>query len=98
MKTLEKYFSQFWLNIIFRIIASELLVTAFFIFFGNNFNAKLWSDEERQMYALITTIQVGANFLLVYFESEYRQMHDAKIMADIEKSNVLVGEDGELVK
>lgn len=69
MKNLEKYFSQFWLKCIFRIVASELLLTTFFLFFGNSFNAKLWSEEERQYYALVSIVQILINVTLVYYES-----------------------------
>lgn len=87
MKNLEKYFSIFWLKCIFRIVASELLLTAFFLFFGNSFNAKLWSEEERQWYALVSIVQMLINITLVYYESLPVES-EIKL---IEKSNVFVG-------
>lgn len=91
MKNLEKYFSTFWLKCIFRIVASELLLTAFFLFFGNNFNAKLWSEEERQWYALVSIVQMLINITLVYYEALPVES-EIKL---IEKSNVFVGAESE---
>lgn len=90
MKNLEKYFSTFWLKCIFRIVASELLLTAFFLFFGNSFNAKLWSEEERKYYALLSIVQILINITLVYFESLPAENEIENIKLE-EKSNVFVG-------
>lgn len=98
MKNLEKYFSQLWLNIILRSVATELFLTMFFLFYGNSFNAKLWTDEERFGYIVFSLMQIALNILLVYIESEFAKNRDEHILNEIEKSEMAVTQEGELVR
>ena len=68
MKQLEYYFSHKWLVIILRSFTLEILLTFFFIYFGNSWNPKLWSEPERQHYAVFTVIQILLNLGLWYLE------------------------------
>jgi len=68
MKQLEYYFSHKWLVIILRSFTLEILLTFFFIYFGNSWNSKLWSEPERQYYAVFTIIQILLNLGLWYLE------------------------------